>query len=109
MFLSTMDRWESAKPSPEWVSDATHGDQTTKSAFFTLASIPNEEIYCSRKFCIVLREGPKNLLFEDEATNGSIAAGEEEDFNGIDQAVFSVENQPEDNEGDFCRGIDKET
>ncbi len=64
-------------------------------SFFTLAFIPNKELYSQRKFCIVLREGPKDLLFEDEATNDP-HTGEEEDFNGIDQAVFGAGNRMED-------------
>lgn len=63
--------------------------------FFMLASILNKELYFWRKFCLVLREGPKDSFFEDEAANGSNDV-EEEDFNGIDWSVFSTRNWTED-------------
>ncbi len=63
--------------------------------FFTLTSIPNEEVYCSRKFCNVLREGPEDLFFEDEAINAS-NVGEEDDENEIEEVVFSSGNRMED-------------
>ncbi len=77
------------------IDDATHGGCTMKSVFFTSPSIPNEELYCSKKFCIILREGPADFLFEDEAINAS-NFGEEEDSNEIDQAVFRVGNWTKD-------------
>ena len=66
-----------------------------KSVFFTSPSIPNEELYCSKKFCIILSEGPADFFFEDEAINAS-NFGEEEDSNEIDQAVFRVGNWTKD-------------
>ena len=65
--------------------------------FFTLPTIPNEEIYCSEEFCIVLVEGPEDLLFDGEVTEPSNVE-EEQSPTEIEGAVFCTENRNEDNE-----------
>ncbi len=54
----------------------------TKSMFFTSPTIPNEELYCLRKVCFIIEEGPKELIFEEEAAPA--IADNEEETNKID-------------------------
>ncbi len=75
------------------IDDATHGCSAT--IFFHISIHPKKELYCWRKFRVVLRKGPKDLLFGDDANNSS-NTGEEEEFNKIDQAFFSAGNQTDD-------------
>ncbi len=46
------------------IVDGTHGGKRKKSMFFTSITIPNKELYCTRKFCSILEDGPKDLFFE---------------------------------------------
>ncbi len=59
------------------------------SVFFHIGIHPKQRALLLKEILHHLREGPKDLLFEDEATNGS-NTGEEEDFNEIDQ-LFLVQ------------------
>ncbi len=75
-----------------------------KSVFFTSPSIPNEELYCLRKFCSVIEDGPKELNFEEEAIAPS-NADEEEETNDIDGGVFCEGNRAKDIEFVWNQGL----
>ncbi len=77
------------------IADATHSGRTLKSVFFTSPMIPNKELYCSKKFCTVLEEGPEDLLFDGEVQEPSNVE-EEQAPTEIDGAVFRAGNRSED-------------
>ena len=60
-----------------------------------MSTIPNEELYCSKKFCTVLEEGPEDLLFDGEVQEPSNVE-EEQAPTEIDGAVFCAGNRNED-------------
>ncbi len=75
-----------------------------KSVFFTSPTIQNKELYCSRKFCSIIEEGPKELIFEEESIVPS-NADEEEEANEIDGGVFCVGNQAKDTKFVWTQGL----
>ncbi len=79
------------------IEDATHGGHTTKSVFFSSPSIPDEELYCSRKFCVVLEEGPSKDFFDEEDVTPTIDnEAPTLNNNEIDSSVFRAGNRSED-------------
>ena len=69
-----------------------------------MPTIPNEEHYCSKKFCTVLEEGPEDLLFDGEVQEPTNVE-EEQAPTEIDGAVFHSGNQNEDIEFVWNQGL----
>ena len=71
------------------IEDATHEGCMTNSVFFSSPSIPNIELYCSKKFCIIIEDGPPEPFFNEEAVPADIGDNPDQGEVEIDRAVFA--------------------